>query len=275
MSKSIAYLGPPGTFTEEAVNQYDADAITHPMPSISAVAASIIADKADEGVVPIENSREGSVNDTLDLLIHGSGLAINNELVLPVVHSLVGKPGTDLNKVEIIYSHPNALGQCREFIENEFTQAKATPSLSTVAAVEDMLATEKVTVAIARQRTAELYNVEVLVDDILADQLNSTRFIVLGKEDHRPTGHDKTSICLAFNNDKPGLLHTVLGEFAKHKINLTKVESRPSRESLGRYVFLIDLEGHRDVEPIQGVLRAAKSHASVFKIFGSYPRFSK
>ena len=110
MSKSIAYLGPPGTFTEEAVNQYDADAITHPMPSISAVAASIIADKADEGVVPIENSREGSVNDTLDLLIHGSGLAINNELVLPVVHSLVGKPGTDLNKVEIIYSHPNALG---------------------------------------------------------------------------------------------------------------------------------------------------------------------
>jgi prephenate dehydratase len=274
MSKNIAYLGPPGTFTEEAANQYDAGAITHPMPSVSAVGASVIANDVDEGVVPIENSREGSVNDTLDLLIHGAGLAISNELVLPVVHSLVAKPGTDLNSVEIIYSHPNALGQCREFIEHELSQAKTAPSLSTVAAVEDMLASEKVAVAIARQRTTDLYNIEVLVSDILSDQINSTRFIVLSKKDHAPTGHDKTSICLAFNDDKPGLLHTVLGEFANHKINLTKVESRPSRESLGRYVFLIDLEGHHDVEPIKEVLYTVAGHASVFKLFGSYPRFS-
>jgi len=273
MSKTIAYLGPPGTFTEEAANQYDPTATRHPMPSISAIAASVIANTVDEGVVPIENSREGSVNDTLDLLIHGSGLAINNELVLPVVHSLVAKPGTDLNKVELIYSHPNALGQCREFIEQELTQAKTIPSLSTVAAVEDMLASDKVAVAIARQRTADLYNVEVLVNDILSDQINATRFVVLGKNDHLPTGNDKTSICLAFSGDKPGLLHTVLGEFANHKINLTKVESRPSKESLGRYIFLIDLEGHRDVEPIKAVLQEVASHASIFKIFGSYPRF--
>lgn len=271
--KKIAYLGPPGTYSEEATVRYDADAQITPYPSFSAVATAVTTGLADEGVVAIENALEGAVIDTLDLLIRGSGFSIRHEIVVPIAHCLLARPGTDASNVEVVYSHSNALGQCRTFIEQVFPKAEAIPSLSTAAAVEDMLASKRPAVAIAGRRTADLYDVEILVDDILKDNVNATRFVVLAKEDHPPTGDDKTSICLAFSDDKPGLLYTVLGEFARHDINLTKVESRPSKESLGRYVFLIDLEGHRNVSPVKDVLEAVEPHTSLFKIFGSYPRY--
>ena len=272
MAKRVAYLGPPGTFTEEAALAHDPAAQRLPFPTIPAVASAVEAGMAEEGIVPIENSIEGPVTDTLDLLIHESRLAIRKELVLPINHCLLAKPGTSVDTVQAVFSHPQALGQCRRFIERCFGKAQVVAALSTVAAVEEMKAFPGSAVAIAPQRAADLYNVEVLARGVQDHTSNATRFVVLGREDHPPTGYDKTSIAFSFSEDKPGQLHGVLGEFAARNINLANVESRPSKESLGQYVFLIDLIGHRLDDEVRETLQRVGARTSMLKVFGSYPR---
>lgn len=268
----VAYLGPPGTFSEQAAMAHDPAAQRLPFSSIRAVASAVEAGMADEGIVPIENSIEGSVTDTLDLLIHESRLAIRKELVLPINHCLLAKAGTPLDAVQVIFSHPQALGQCRRFIERAFGKAQVMAALSTVAAVEEMKAFRGPAAAIAPLRAAELYGVEVLAQGIQDHAANVTRFVVLAPEDHPPTGYDKTSIAFSFSEDKPGQLYGVLGEFAARNINLAKVESRPSKESLGKYVFLVDVEGHRLDEEVRGALERVRGRTSMLKTFGAYPR---
>jgi prephenate dehydratase len=146
-------------------------------------------------------------------------------------------------------------------------------SLSTVAAVEQMLASEQVAAAIAPRRASELYAVEVLTDGIQDQPHNVTRFIILARTDHPPTGDDKTSLCFAFSDNQPGRLHEVLGEFASRGLNLSKVESRPTKESLGHYTFLVDVEGHRQEKSLGEALSLVERQASIFKVFGSYPRW--
>ena len=271
--RRLAFLGPAGTHSEQACLNYDAKAVQLPFATIEAAAGAVDSGEADEGVLPIENSLEGSVNPTLDLLIHQSTLFIRHELVLTIVNHLVAAEGTETNDIRHIYSHPQALAQCRAFLSERFPEAELVASMSTAAAVEEMLRQGGQSAAIATKRAGVLYGAKVIAEGIDDNPNNMTRFVVLARTDHPATGEDKTSICFSFDEDAPGVLHGVLGEFAERNINLTKIESRPTRESLGRYIFLVDLEGHRENTKVQEALAGARKQASVFKIFGSYPRY--
>ncbi len=277
MSKKIAYLGPPGTFAEEAALAYDKTARLVPFPSIRAVANAVALSvgSVEEGVVPIENSIEGSVTDTLDLLIHESGVMIKHELVLPIRQNLVAKPGININDIKVLYSIPQALGQCRNFVDLHFPKVPVVAALSTAAAVEEMMASSQPAAAIGTARAAEIYGAVILAKGIQDKASNETRFVILAKEDHAPTGNDKTSLCFAFSGDRPGVLVETMQVFSHKGINLSKVESRPSKEILGRYIFLIDLEGHREDAVVKEALEQVRTKTSMLKIFGSYPRYNK
>ena len=273
---SIAYLGPEGTYSEEAAVKYadkiGGDWTLVPFPTIQAVALAVASGIADEGVAPIENSLEGSVTATLDILIQDSRLSIRNELVIPIDHTLLVVPGTRAADIQTIFSHPQALGQCRAYLEQCFPNAQKIASLSTVSAIDDVWASPVPAAAISPQRAAELRNMETLARGIQDNSSNETRFVALAREDHEATGHDKTSICFSFSEDKPGMLYNALGEFAIRNINLAKIESRPTKESLGLYWFLVDFDGHREDPKVQGVLDFIKSQTAMLRVFGSYPR---
>ena len=275
-TSSIAYLGPEGTYSEEAAVKYSemigGDWTLEPFPTIQAVALAVASGIADEGVAPIENSLEGSVTATLDILIQDSRLSIRNELVIPIDHTLLVIPGTKAPDIQTIFSHPQALGQCRVYLEQCFPNAQKIASLSTVSAIDDVWASPVPAAAISPQRAAELRNMETLARGIQDNSSNETRFVALAREDHEATGRDKTSICFSFAEDKPGMLYKALGEFAIRNINLAKIESRPTKESLGLYWFLVDFDGHREDAKVQGVLDFIKSQTSMLRVFGSYPR---
>lgn len=267
----LAYLGPPGTFSEVAASRYDASADLRPYPSEAAVAAAVESGEADEGVLAIENSLEGSVTRSIDVLLHDSSLSIRYELVLDIEHCLIVKPGTKRGEIVVIRSHPQSLNQCRKYIEANFPKARQEASLSNAAAVEEVLRIEG-GAAIGPARAAELHSAEVLERGVQDSAHNKTRFVVVAAQDSEPTGHDKTSIAFAVAHDQPGTLIDALHEFADRRINLTKIESRPSREELGIYIFLIDMEGHRTDAPVGEALAAVQRKASFFRIMGSYPR---
>ncbi|MFQ5934287.1 MAG: prephenate dehydratase [Dehalococcoidia bacterium] len=273
MAKKIGYLGPAGTFTEEAALLYDGKAQLIPFPSVPAVGSAVVSGMVEEGVVAIENSIEGSVTDTLDLLIQESDLAIRQEIVLPIRHCLLVKPGTTAEQIKVIYSHPQALAQSRRFLERCFPKAQMEAALSTAAGVEEVKRGDGSVAAVATGRAAELYQVDVLARDNQENSSNVTRFVVLSSTDHSPTGSDRTSLCFSFDDDRPGLLVGVLSEFAQRKINMAKIESRPSKESLGQYIFLVDLDGHRAQSPIREALEKVRENTSRLKVFGSYPKY--
>lgn len=273
-TRRIAYLGPPGTFTEEAALLHDSTGQFLSFNSVAAVAEAVSSGMADEGVVAIENSIEGSVPDTLDILIHEPGLSIRRELVLPIEHFLLVQPGIQVTDVTILLSHPQALGQCRRFIERCFPKAEVVAALSTAAAVEEMMAREGAA-AIATRRAAEIYGAEILARDLQDRSDNLTRFVVLAEGDHAPTGKDKTSLAFSFAEDRAGLLVEALQEFSSRDINLTKIESRPTKERLGEYIFLVDLEGHRQDPHVVEALAKVEALSNLFRIFGSYPRFAE
>ncbi|OGO47803.1 MAG: prephenate dehydratase [Chloroflexi bacterium RBG_16_64_32] len=273
MSRRLAFLGPRGTFSEEAALRYDPDGQLVPFVSISAVAAAIGSGMADEGVVPIENSLEGPVTETLDILIHSSELSVRSEVVLPIEHLLLARAGAKASDIKIIASMPQALAQCRQFIEQRFPKATLEAALSTAAAVEEMMGRDNAA-AIGNRRAAELYGAEVLAQGIQDRTTNLTRFVILADEDHPPTGDDKTSLAFAFAvEDRPGLLVAALEEFSSRDINLSKIESRPSKERLGVYIFLADLDGHRTEQPLAESLERVREKSSFFRVLGSYPRY--
>jgi prephenate dehydratase len=272
MTKRLAFLGPAGTFSEQAALLCDLQAQLLPFATVAAVAAAVDSGMADEGIMAIENSLEGSVTDTLDVLIHESTLSIRRELVLPIEHCLLVKPGTTADQVSTVYSHPQALGQCRRFLERCFPKARVEASLSTTAAVEQMMQQDGAA-AVATMRAAELYNVQVLARGIQDNPSNETRFVLIGASDSPATGHDKTSLAFSVAQDRPGSLVDALKEFSERRINLTKIESRPTKQELGRYVFLVDLEGHRTDPKVAEALERVQALAYFFKVFGSYPRF--
>ncbi len=271
MAKRVSYLGPAGTYSEEAAILYDAQAELVPFPTIPAVCRAVSEGLTDEGIVPIENSIEGSVVYTLDYLISETDLSIFNEVVLPIEHCLMVRPGAGTENVRVIYSHPQSLAQCRHFIEDNFPNAEPVASLSNSAAVSDMLESAAPAAAIAPQRAAELYGAEIIGRGIQDVTNNVTRFVLVGWQDHPPTGNDKTSLCFSFTHDAPGSLYNALGVFATRNINLVKIESRPTKESLGRYNFLVDCEGHKDNEPLKDALLALQQQVDDLKVFGSYP----
>ena len=274
MPKRIAYLGPRGTFTEEAAIRYDPEGELESFPTVAAVSLAVSSGMAEEGVVPIENSLEGSVTATLDLLIHEETLLIKRELVLPIEHYLLVRPGTRTADIEVVYSHPQSLGQCRGFLERCFPKARLEPSLSNAAAADVVAEGVEGAAAIAPRRNAELRGLEVLAQSIQDSDHNVTRFVVLAEKDSPVTGDDKTSLCFSFANDKSGLLYEALREFAERDINLAKIESRPAKLNLGEYVFLIDCEGHREDPVVREAIESVRSRTLMLRIFGSYPRWS-
>jgi prephenate dehydratase len=267
----LAYLGPAGTFTEEAALRYRPDAELIPLQTEAAVVAAVESGEAGQGVLAIENSLEGSVTRTIDALIHDSRLFIKGELVLPIEHCLIVRPGTKAEEISVVCAHPQALNQCRKFIDTRFPGVRQAAAFSNAAAVEQVMG-EPGAAAIAGARAAALYGAQVLERGIGDSERNRTRFAVLGKEDAAPTGHDKTSIAFTVRHDQPGTLIGVLHEFSDRAINLTKIESRPSREELGIYIFLIDLDGHRTDPAVAEALAAVKEKSFFFRVLGSYPR---
>ena len=272
-SNNLAYLGPEGTHSEQACIIYDTSANRVPYSSIKEVVNSIARGEADECVVPIENSLGGSINDTLDILIYQKNIKIKFEFIIPISHYLITKSLVELTEIKHLYSHPQAIAQCKNFISQNLPNAKITASMSTAAAVNQMLTSSEYVGAIGTKRSAILNNAVTIRENIQDNKSNSTRFVILSPNDHPFTGDDKTSICFELKNDRPGILYESLGEFASRDINLTKIESRPTGESLGRYMFLIDFIGHRDEEKVKSVINSLKQSSSMFKLFGSYPRF--
>ena len=274
MARTLAFLGPSGTYTEEAALLYDPTAELRPYPNISAVGQAVAANETEQGVAPIENSIEGSVNFTLDLLVSENSLFISYEIVIPIEHYLMGQPGTRLEEVQVVYSHPQALAQCRDYLERNFTNAVRSASLSTAQAVGDAMSSDAPAVAIAPRRSAALYNAEILASGIQDVAANATRFVVLSQSDHEPTGNDKTSLFFTFAEDLPGQLYAVMGEFALREINLAKIESRPTKQSLGQYVFFIDCDGHREDPLMSEAIEAIRGKVSLLRVLGSYPKWA-
>ncbi len=268
----LAYLGPEGTYSEQAAIDYAANSERIPYSGILAVVKAAESGEVQEAIVPIENSLEGVVTHTVDLLIHESPLKIRGEVVVPIHHQLLMPPGVRMEDVRVVYSHPQAIAQCRGFLSSNLPSAEHVASLSTASAVEDMKSSRYPAASISSRRAAELFDVAIAESDIEDIHNNLTRFVVLGAEDERRTGQDKTSICFDFSQDAPGTLYNTLGELAQREINMIKIESRPDRRSLGKYVFLIDMDGHREDPVVSEALDAVKKRAALFKIFGSYPK---
>ena len=230
-TKRLAFLGPSGTYSEQAAINYDSSATLVPYSSIPAVVAAVDKGEVEEGVVPIENSLEGAVTFTLDLLIHETKMFIRNELLIPVANRLWVKPGTLPNDIKVIYSHPQPFAQTRTYLEKYFPNTERVASLSTSGSIQDMYDSELTAAAIANERAGNLFGAELLARDIDDNSNNVTRFVALAESDNEPTGEDKTSICFDFDSDAPGILYTVLGEFAGRGINMAKIESRPTRHA--------------------------------------------
>ncbi len=272
----IAYLGPEGTFSEEAaLMQARLDGATlMPLASIPALVSAVETGLTERAILPIENSLEGSVSFTLDLLIDETDLKICNELVVPVRHNLVVVPGASLTDIKTVTSHPQGLGQCRRFLERCLPGVHQVAALSTATAVEKTIeAGDRTQAAIGTERAAELYGGEILARDIQDNRSNVTRFFVLAQGDSEPTGSDLTSFCFNVKQNVPGAVHDVLTDLANAHIQMTKIESRPTKSALGDYTFLIDVEGHRLDPVIAEALDRIRTKTARLKVFGSYPRF--
>lgn len=270
---AVAYLGPPGTFGEEAARRHAPRAPLLPRPSHAEVARAVEAGEAAAGALAIENSLNGSVAETLDILIHETDLPIQAEVLVPVVHHLVAAPRVEAAAIEVIYSHTQALGQCRAFLRERHPRARLEAALSTAHAAE--LAVERAgegAAAIATARAAERCGARVLAEGIQDRRDNATRFVVVGAPAPAPTGRDRTSIAFRFADDRAGLLAAALAVFADRGINCSKMESRPTRAGMGEYVFLIDFEGHARDPRCAGALAALEAMTAHLKVLGSYPR---
>lgn len=218
--------------------------------------------------MPIENSIEGPVGVTLDLLTHDYDLKIEQEIILPINHNLLVKPGDKLEDIKSVYSHHQALSQCRNFLEKLNLTIHST---SSTAAAAKIIKYKKNAAAIGNQRAAEIYGLKMICQNIQDFDNNLTRFIVLSYKQPPVTGRDKTSIVFSLSKDYPGGLYEILGFFARENINLTKIESRPSKKGLGKYFFFIDFEGHVRDEKVAPILKIMKTKTPFLKILGSYP----
>ena len=265
----IAFQGEPGAYSEEAIIQHWGDSVT-PLarPYLSDVFNSVEAKQAELGLVPVENTLEGSIVRTYDLLLE-KDLKVQGEVVLRVVHCLVANPNVNKEDVRRVYSHPQALGQCRLYLEEHGYEAIAT--YDTAGSVK-MLKQEGSmdAAAIASKRAAEVYDMVVLESGIETHAENYTRFLIIGHEDHQPTGKDKTSLSFIVEH-RPGTLINALKVLAENGVNLTKIESRPLIGKPWEYVFFLDFMGHRTDPGMHQILDDFSKNTRFVKIFGSYP----
>jgi prephenate dehydratase len=274
-ARVVGYLGPPGTFTEAALHtQPDLAGLElRPMGSIPDVLIAAGSGEIDYGFVAIENAIEGSVTLTTDTLAFDTDLLIQREVTMRVQLNLMARPGVELGDITRVVSIPVATAQCRHFLREKLPDARTDAANSTAEAAETIARSKSEHVAaIAPARSAELYGLTILAEDIEDHPENQTRFVAVAREGvPAPTGHDKTSIVVFQRADAPGSLLAILQEFAARSINLSKLESRPTKRSLGDYCFLIDLEGHISDELVADALRSVHAKQARVKFLGSYP----
>ncbi|HET6794516.1 MAG TPA: prephenate dehydratase, partial [Acidimicrobiales bacterium] len=271
----IGYLGPPGTFSEEAVlTQPDlADQELVALATLPDVLAAVEDGSVELGFVPIENSIEGSVLLTLDSLVFEHELLIQREVVMPVHLQLLGPAGMTLPSVERVVAFPFAASQCRGFMAKNLPGVEVVPASSNADAVVRAAEDGRPgTAALGTVLAARLYGMEVVAAAVEDHPDNATRFVAVATSGiPAPTGHDRTSIACFQHADRPGSLHAILGQFSARSINLTKLESRPTKKQLGDYCFIIDLEGHIDDEVVADCLRDLHAQLKDVKFLGSYP----
>ncbi|HTY45632.1 MAG TPA: prephenate dehydratase [Patescibacteria group bacterium] len=266
-SLKIAYLGPEATFTQlSALKKFGSQVSYMPCNSISDVFLQVEKGNADYGVIPIENSIEGAVTHTLDMLVD-SDLKICSQIMLDVAHNLLAR--CPKGRIRRIYSNPQVFGQCRIWLQENLPLAEKIEVSSTTRAAQ-IAAKEKYSAAIASQLAAKVYGLKVIAADIEDSPYNITRFLVIGKTDVPATGKDRTSIVFSIK-DKVGALHDMLAPFEKYRINLTKIESRPSKRKAWDYYFFVDLEGHRDEPRVKKAFQELESKCKFLKVLGSYP----
>ena len=267
----VAFLGPEGTFTQTAVlNHFGHSVRALPLSSIDEVFHEVEAGNADFGVVPIENSTEGTVNHTLDRFL-SSPLKICGEVELRIRQHLMGAMGS-FGKIVRVCSHPQSLAQCREWLEEHLPGIEQVP-VSSNAEGARRARDEKGTAAIAGETAAEVYGLKILAAEIEDRSDNTTRFLVLGRKLFAPSGEDRTTLLVSvLHTDSPGALQRLLEPLAHHRVSMTRIESRPSRRRKWDYVFFIDFEGHAEDRHIAKALAALKKRASLFRVLGSYPR---
>ena len=266
----VAFQGELGAYSEEAaVSFFGAGVQVKPCERLEDVFRAVEQDDAQFGIAPIENSLEGSISKTYDLLLDSS-LKVCGEIELKVSHCLIANPGATLDSIKRIYSHPQALGQCQAFIKH--LNCELIPTYDTAGSVK-MIKEKRITdgAAIASTRAAEIYRMKIINCGIEDNTNNFTRFFILAKEDAPPSGNDKTSVVFSVKH-KPGALFSFLEELAVKNINLTKIESRPTRQKPWEYNFYLDFEGHREDRVPREALAKLQDYAIFIKVLGSYPR---
>ena len=267
----VAFLGPEGTFTQAAVLKHFGSSVRAlPLAAIDEVFHEVEGGVADFGVVPIENSSEGTVNHTLDMFLN-SGLKICGEVELRIHHSLMGRLAS-IADIKRVCAHPQALAQCRGWLDDQLPDIERVPVASNAEGAR-RARDERGTAAIASRAAAEIYGLTLLANEIEDRPDNTTRFLVVGRKLFRPSGADRTTLLVsASGTDDAGALFRLLEPLAEHRVNMTRIESRPSRKRKWDYVFFIDIEGHVSDPPVAKALAALAERASLYKVLGSYPR---
>lgn len=266
----VGYQGEPGAYSQEAAVSFFGPSIeTGPFDTLEEVFKAVEDGALTYGIVPVENSQVGSITRCYDLLLD-SNVMVSGETLVRVTHCLIANPGVPLEGVKRVYSHPQALGQCQGYLKQ--LGVEVVPAYDTAGSVR-MIKEEKIMdgAAIASARAAEIYEMNILAREIEDNHNNTTRFFVLSRQDSAPTGSDKTSVVFMLQH-RPGTLYEALRVFAGREINLTKIESRPTRQKPWEYNFYLDFEGHREDPAVREALEQLKLHTLFLKVLGSYPR---
>lgn len=264
---TIAYLGPEATFTHQAaIRRFGSSLHYSAQKTIADVFTEVSKNRADYGVVPVENSTEGVVTHTLDMFVD-SDLKVVSQIILPVQQCLLSK--WPRPKIQKLFAHPQSLAQCRGWVQNHLPRVEIIETSSNARSAE-FAAQEKNTAAIAGLLAAEKYGLPVLEHDIQDNAANATRFLVLGRQCSPPTGNDRTSLMVSIL-DKVGALHRALDAFRRYRINLTRIESRPSKRKAWAYFFFIDCDGHVQDDKVTKAVRLLEEQSSFVKVLGSYP----
>ena len=273
---TTAFLGPRGTYSEQAAVEFaggDNDLLE--VLNFQAAVAAVEEGRAEFAVVPVENSIEGPVSQSLDILIHDTNLKLYAEIVVAIQHVMVGPRHVDLSQITHVQSHPQALAQCGKWLTANLPQAERVAALSTSGAVQKVVEQGDPThVAIGPERSHALYGGEILARNIQDATNNRTRFMALAMHDAEPTGRDKTFLAMRLDKNLPGSLYTSLGPFARANVQLTNIITRPTKGLLGEYYFLIDLEGHRKDENIAACLAELREITEELKVIGSCPGYA-
>ena len=264
---TIGYLGPEATFTHQAaIRRFGSSLFYSPLKTITDVFTELSKNRVDYGVVPVENSTEGVVTHTLDMFVD-SDLKIVSQIVLPVQHCLVGH--CRRAQIKRLYAHPQSLGQCRGWVQSNLPRVEIIETSSNARSAE-LAAKERTSAAIAGVLAAEKYQVPILEFDIQDNAANATRFLVLGRQCSPPTGNDRTSVMFSIM-DRVGALYRALAPFRRYRINMTKIESRPSKRKAWEYFFFVDCDAHFEDRKVARALELLGEHCSFVKVLGSYP----